>query len=739
MNKKLNAFFVFLMLMVSMNTISAEKFTRKDVVEGSLSPKGISNGTPMKGDDYAQLSSDRKKIMCYSFLDEKKNDVLMDVDVVSKQTEEKIDKISGFKFSPDKSKILVWTDRQDIYRRSYMARYFVYDIDSKSFVSLTKRKDVQTPVFSNNSKLIAFMCDGNIFLVDMVNGTETQVTTDGKRGTILNGTPDWVYEEEFSTNCSLVFTNDDRFVVWIRYDESDVKEYSLQLVKASNPVREEYAVYPGSYSYKYPKAGEDNSKITLMCYDIESNKSYPLNVPMDEDGYMPRIFASNVDHEIIAVTMNRHQNLMRMYRVNTQKEHPKADMIIEEKDDKYIDEIVVSNLILTKKNILIQSDRTGYNHLYIYDYDGNVVRTVGEGNDIITNIYDYDESIGTVYLQMVGNDPTKRIVVASDPNGSRVLSEKEGWNTIRMMSADKQLMIEGWSDKDNPTVYTLRNTVSGEAIRTIEDNETLKDKYAKYNLCSGEFFSFSTTKGDSLYGIMFKPSSFQKDKKYPAIIYQYGGPGNQQVLDNWNEGYAYERYLAQEGYIVVVVDGRGTGGRGADFQKCTYLRLGEKESEDMVETAIYLASLPNVRKESIGIWGWSYGGFNTLMSMSEGRDVFACGVAVAPPTNWRYYDTVYTERYMRTPKENKTGYDEVSPMGRVKKLHGKLLICHGIADDNVHIQNTYEYADALVQADKDFRMVMYPNRNHGIRGGNCRNHLYRQITDFFNENLHPNE
>ena len=523
---------------------------------------------------------------------------------------------------------------------------------------------------------------------------------------------------------------------WIRYDESKVRQYGLQFFKGSNPERTENTTYPEIYSYKYPKAGEDNSKVSAWSFDIKSHRIQRLDIPLDADGYMPRILSTDDPDRIVVYTMNRHQDILNLYGVNPRS--TVSHLLIKESVPKYVKEEAMANIRLGKDYILLPSDRDGYMHLYLYSGTGTLKRKIGDGNYDITNVYGLDEKTGDVYYQAAALNAHDRQIYVSHANGKTGrLTRQEGWNSA-VFSGDFQYFVNIWSDYNTPYVYTTRKN-DGKIIATDVDNHELKAKIQRYGWAKREAFSFTTSEGIKLDGWMIKPADFDASRKYPVIMYQYGGPGSQQVVNSWSagsmgQGGAFDQYLAQQGFIVVCVDGRGTGGRGTDFEKCTYLKMGDLESKDQVEAASYLATLPYVDKNNIGIWGWSFGGFNTLMSMSNGKPIFKAGVAVAPPTDWRFYDTVYTERYMRTPKENPAGYD-VNPIRKADKLHGSLLICHGTADDNVHPQNTFEYAEALVQADKDFKENYYTNRNHSIFGGNTRNHLLRQIAEWFVSHL----
>lgn len=704
------------------------------IVNGEFSAGYISGITPMQqGEFYTQISKDRKQILQYSFKTGKQVGVLFDI---SDTQGERINDFDGYIMSPDEKKMLIRTKTQAVYRRSYKAVYYIYNIESHKLEKLSQGGPQQVPTWSPDNHTIAFVRDNNIFLIKLLyDNAETQVTKDGEFNHVINGIPDWVYEEEFSYNKALAFTADGSMVCWARFDESQVKTYTMQLFKGLKPELKSYTTYPGTYTYKYPKAGEQNSKVTIWSYDIASRKTNQLQVPVGSDDYIPRILPTQNPEEVIVCTMNRHQNKLDLYTVNPRTTLSK--LLIRQENEKYIPENALTNLHITKNRILMTDDRSGNTQIQLYDTNGNNLRTVG-GKYEITGIYGYDEAKDDIYFQAALPNATERQVMVSHKNGkTESLTPKQGWNEA-LFSSDYKYFINTWSDCNTPYVYTV-NDNRGKVLTTLMDNADLKNKLAAMQIPAKEFFQMTTSENVTLNGWMVKPSNFDPHHKYPVILFQYSGPGSQQVVNSWHigsvrSGALFEHYLAQQGFIVACVDGRGTGGRGADFEKCIYLNLGKLESTDQVEAAIYMGKLPYVDSSKIGIWGWSFGGFNTLMSMSEGRPVFAAGVAVAAPTDFRFYDTVYTERYMRTPNENQSGYD-INPIKRVSKLHGALLLCHGVADDNVHIQNAFEYSEALVQADKDFRELIYTNRNHGIRGGNTTQHLLRQITGFFTQHL----
>ena len=723
--------FIFTALfMLTAHVSAGGKITIPDITSGKFAAKTVNGINPIEGTDtYARISDDGKRVDCYSF---KTGKLLRNLFDVSNTMGKKIDSFDGYILSPDGTRMLIQTKTKSIYRRSFTAVYYLYNIASRKLEPLSDGGPQQVPVWSKDGLQVAFVREGNIYLVKLLyDNAEVQVTKDGKFNEVINGLPDWVNEEEFGFNRALTFNADGTMICWLRYDEKDVKTYSLQMYKGMKPEKQENAVYPGFYSYKYPKAGEDNSKVTAWSYDIKSHRISKLQVPLDADGYMPRIKATDDASKVVVYTMNRHQDELCLYSVNPRS--TVAQLIVKEHVEKYVKEEAMEAVTFIGNNVLLPSDRSGFMKLYIYSMNGQLHRTIGGDYDI-TAVYGYDAKTGDVYYQAAALGPSDRQVYVAHKNGKTVrLSDKKGWNTA-LFSGDYQYFVNTWSDYNTPYVVTTRDN-NGRVISTLQDNADLKAKVAESGFAKRESFSFTTSEGVQLNGWILKPLNFDASKRYPVIMHQYSGPGSQQVIDSWSagsmgQGGAFDSYLAQQGFIVVSVDGRGTGGRGADFEKCTYLKIGDLESKDQVEAALYLGSLPFVDKDRIGIWGWSYGGFNTLMSMSEGRGVFRAGVAIAPPTSWRFYDSIYTERYMRTPKENPDGYD-VNPIVRAHKLHGALLLCHGTADDNVHPQNSYEYAEALVQADKDFRELYYTTRNHSIYGGNTRNHLLRQVANFF--------
>ncbi len=706
----------------------------KSITGGEFYAHGIYGVNPLAdGESYSQLV-DGKRIVVSSFKTGEQTGVLFDANNTKGKV--KVSRIDGYIMSPNQKNILLRTQTQSIYRHSTTAVYYIYNVQNRTLAPLSDGGPQECPLWSPDGNMVGFVREGNLFLVKLLfDNAEVQITKDGKFNSIINGKADWVYEEEFVTNRSFDFNADATMLAWIRYDESQVPLFSFPMYKGMLPEMKENAEYPGAYEYKYPIAGQPNSKVSVHTFDIKSRATREVKVPLEAEGYIPRIAFSSDPDKLLILTQNRHQDKLQVWVANPRSTECRC--IVTDEVKPYVADKTYTLFKTIKDGFILMSERSGFAHLYQYNLLGTLKREIGKGQDIITDFYGYDEKTGTYYYQAQDGGPLRTGVYKCDAKGKVTsISTEPGQNSAIFSGNFKQLMLTHHSAATPPT-YTLRND-KGKVQKTLQDNAALKQKIDGMNLAKIEFFQFQTQDGVDLNGIMVKPADFDANKKYPVILFQYSGPGSQQVLDSWYAGNCsaalLERYMAQEGFVSVIVDGRGTGGRGAEFEKQTYLKLGQLESHDQVETAIYLSKLPWVDAKHIGIWGWSFGGFNTLMSMSEGRPVFYAGVAVAPPTSWRYYDTVYTERFMRTPKENQEGYD-CSPITRAKNLSGSLLIIHGLADDNVHFRNVAEYTEALVHADKDFRQLTYTNRNHSIYGGNTRNHLFRQLINHFKQSM----
>ena len=708
---------------------AAGDLSMHDINGGVYAPKGIRNVVPMAdGEHYTQLSDDGTQIVRYSYRTGEAVDVVFDVNTARECDLESID---GYVFSPDGRRILIQTETKPIYRRSFTAVYYLFNIENNKMQPLTEGA-VRIPTFSPDGNQLAFVRDNDIYLIKFLYGyAESRVTKDGELNRVINGAPDWVYEEEFSFNSALEFSPDNKMIAYVKWEEGDVPAFTFPLYRGMAPELDEYAAYPGAYSYKYPVAGERNSKVSVMTFDIFSKVTKRMDLPMDGDGYVPRIKFTRDPDKLAVMTLNRHQNRLDMYYANPRT--GVCNLVLREEDDCYLETDVLESIRFYDNHFTIVSERDGYPHIYLYTLGGTLVKQVTDGDYEVKRLYGWDEENGNFYYLSNEGSPLTTSVWRVDAKGRKTrLSSGEGGMNAAQFSRNFHYYINSYQSVTVPPVYTI-NDNRGKVLCTMVDNAGLRDKVAAMGLPQKEFFTFTTPDGTTLNGWMMKPADFDAGRKYPVLMYQYSGPGSQLVLDAW--GISWETYMATQGYIVACVDGRGTGGRGAAFEKCTYMSIGVKEADDQVAAARHLASLPYVDGDRIGIWGWSYGGYMTLMSLCQGAGVFKMGIAVAAPTDWRYYDTVYTERYMRTPQENEEGYDKSSVFTRIGNLSGKLLLVHGSADDNVHLRNMMELSEAMVQAGLDFDMMVYTNRNHGIAGGNTRNHLYDKLTRYVKENL----
>ena len=730
-------FFTLLLLAIFVTGIQAQqKVTLRDIAQGTYRAQGISGLKPMlDGEHYTQISSDHKRIVKYSFKTGEEVGTLFDVTTARDCDLKSFD---DYILSPDEKLILIQTETKPIYRHSFTAVYYIYNVKNNKMEPLSNNGPQQVPLFSPDGNQIAFVRNNNIYLVKLLFGhSESQVTKDGEYNHVLNGIPDWVYEEEFSFNRAFDFSADSKMIAYVRFDESAVPMFSFPWYKGLAPEKAFYATYPGAYEYKYPKAGEVNSKVSVHTYDIKSHVTRKMDLQIDSDGYIPRIKFTSDPEKLAIMTLNRHQNRLDLYMANPRSGLCKV--AIRDEAEQYIKESAYSNIKFYPEHIVMMSEKDGYNHLYLYTIAGNLVKQITKGQFEVTSFLGWDQKANVFYYASNEGSPLRTAIYKIDGKGKKTkLSTRTGSNSA-IFSTNQKYYINTFSNISTPTLITL-NDNRGKELTTLLDNSKLKAQTAQLNMPQKEFFTFRTSSGVELNGWMMKPANFNANKKYPVILHQYSGPGSQQVIDRWGigsfgDGGLFEAYMCDKGYIMVCVDGRGTGGRGAAFEKCTYLQLGVKEAEDQVETARYLGTLPYIDGKRIGIWGWSFGGYNTLMSMSDGSGAFKAGVAIAAPSDWRFYDTVYTERFMRTPKENAEGYDAGSAIKRAPQLKGSLLLIHGTADDNVHYQNCAEYSEALVQAGIQFDMQVYTNRNHGIFGGKTREHLMNRVANFFIQNL----
>jgi dipeptidyl-peptidase 4 len=635
-----------------------------------------------------------------------------------------ITNIISYELSDDESKLLLATQLKQIYRRSSLGTFYVYDIASKE-LTLVSQKQIQEPTFNGDATKIAFGYNNNLYIKDLKSGEEVQITKDGNKNNIINGITDWVYEEEFAFVRAFDWNKEGDKIAYIKFDETNVPRFSMDVYGTE--------LYPIQQVFKYPKAGDPNAKVSLHIYDLDTQKTSDVNLSNYDSYYIPRLKWTN-DADILSVQLaNRKQNVINLVFVNAKKNT--TTLVLKEIDDAYVD--ITDNLTFLNNNSFIwTSEKDGWNHIYHYDEDGTLINQITEGNWEVTNYYGFDQKTGRVYYQSTENGSINRDVYSILKNGKNKvrLSLQTGTNDADF-SSDFSYYINTFHNTETPYVFTLHNALDGTLIREIKNNTDLRNELAQYNTSPKEFSTIKIN-GEELNMYTIKPSNFDETKEYPLFMYQYSGPGSQNVANKWGGANDYwHQMLAQQGYIIACIDGRGTGLKGRDFKKMTQKELGKYEVEDQIDAARELGKLPYIDASRIGIWGWSYGGFMSSNCLFQGADTFSMAIAVAPVTSWRFYDTIYTERYMETPQDNPAGYDDNSPINHVDKLKGKFLLVHGSADDNVHVQNTMRLVEALVQANKQFDWRIYPDKNHGIYGGNTRLHLYTLMTNFITNNL----
>ena len=671
------------------------------------------------GTHYTTLSmGDTVSIEKFSYDDFKK------IETILKSSDMKDLEFSGYSFDNSENLILLETQTEKIYRYSKKSIYYVYDLVSKDLKKIFDKK-ISLASFSPNSKYISYVYRNNIYLFDIETNKSKKITHKGLINKTICGGTDWVYEEEFGLVKGYEWSSNSNYIAYYIFDESKVNEFSMDIFKGG--------LYPSQEKFKYPKAGERNSNVQINIYDIQSDINVIADVNKKSETYLPRIKWTNNTNMLFVQRLNRHQNHLELLSVDPSS--GKSKIILEEKDKYYIE--IHDNLTFYKDDsgFLWTSEKDGFNHIYLYQISGKERRQITKGNWEVTNFYGYDDKNKVLYFQSNEESPLERNIYRVNIWGKskKKLSKKSGTNSASFNS-NFSYFINTYSNANLPNAITLNNN-TGEVIKNLKNSESLLGSLSEYELTSKEFFNFKTEQGIKLNGWMMKPYNFDESKKYPVLMYVYGGPGSQTVLDSWDRNYMWYQMLCQQGYIVVSIDNRGTGGRGAEFKKCTYKELGKLETIDQIEGAKYLANLGYTDENRIGIWGWSYGGYMSSLCLLKGNKYFKSAIAVAPVTNWRFYDTIYTERYMQTPQENPNGYDLNSPINHVDSLKGNFLLIHGSADDNVHVQNTYEMVDALIKSNKQFDLFIYPDKNHGIYGGTTRLHLFTKITDFINKKL----
>ena len=731
MNKFI-ALILFAFLALDLNAQTDQKFTLEDLfVKGTFRASSVDGLRSMKDGIHYTTMENGTRIVKFSYETGKEVETLFDV---TKIEDAPISSFTSYTFSDDETKILLTTKMKSIYRHSYTAEYYVWNLVTREMSALSDEGPQQLATFSPDGERIAYVRDNNIFIKSLKFGSTSQATFDGKHNEIINGAPDWVYEEEFGFNKAFWWSPNSEFLAYIKFDEREVPEFSMPMYAGMAPTHEEYKLYPGEETFKYPKAGEKNSVVQVMSYEIGTKMSIPVNIGEETDLYVPRL-KWTPNNDLVAMRLNRLQNQMDILYANPYTGETRE--VMTENNDRYIaEDFLDAFTYLDNGNFVVLSERNGWSHLYLYNKDGIELAQITDGEFDVTAFYGYDADKEVYYYQAAAESPLRREVyfISLDKKKKGKLSKMEGTNRA-VFSTNYKYYINYFSNSRTPSYITLHETKKNDQIRFLQDNTVLKNTVESMNIPQKEFFSFETSEGIKLNGYMIKPNDFDPSKKYPVFMTQYSGPNSQSVSDSWGRGVGWNEYLAQEGFLVVCVDPRGTAARGEDFRKVTYMQLGKYESDDQVEAAKYLTTLPYVDAKNIAIYGWSYGGFMTLLTMEKGGELFKAGIAVAPVTSWRFYDTIYTERFMRTPQVNADGYDDNSPLSHAGDIEGRLLIIHGTADDNVHAQNTYEMTEKMVQAGVQFDMALYTNRNHGIRGGNTTMHLYTKMTDFLKEQL----
>ena len=712
---------ILFLAITSIATAQKKDITLEEIWGGAFRNQQMNELDPMNGDYYSLLntnySTKSTSVDKYSYATQQKVETIID----SKDFSE-LPYFDSYSFNNDETKLLLSTDTKQIYRHSSLSTFYVYDIATKK-LTLVDNEKIQEPTFSPDSKKIAFVKHNNIYIKNLETNTTTEVTTDGKKNSIINGLTDWVYEEEFAFVRAFEWSTDSNNLAFMRFDESKVPTYSMDIYGTT--------LYPTQQVFKYPKAGENNSVVTLFMYNLASKKASKIDLGSYE--YIPRIKWTNNAETLCVTTLNRHQNNLKLFFVNATNFTSKV--ILNETNNTYID--ITDNLTFLADNSFIwTSEKDGFNHIYYYNNTGKLINQVTKGNWEVTDFYGVDETAKTVFYQSTENGSINRTVYSIKLNGKnkKLLSLNSGTNNASF-SKNKHFFINTYSSATTPPIYSLYNE-KGQQIKELLNNNTLQKTLENYKLATKDFFTLKTPNGD-FNAWMLKPTNFDPSKKYALFMTQYSGPGSQSVSNSWNsyDDYWYQ-LLAEKGYVVVCVDGRGTGFRGADFKKVTYKELGKYEVEDQIASAKELSKNSYIDNKQIGIWGWSYGGFMASNCILKGNDVFTMAIAVAPVTSWRFYDSIYTERYMQTPEENPSGYDDNSPLNFAYLLKGKFLIVHGTGDDNVHFQNTMRFTNALIEENKPFDEAIYPDRTHGIyRGKNTRLHLFTKMTNFIEQNL----
>ncbi|MCF8428816.1 MAG: S9 family peptidase [Bacteroidia bacterium] len=723
--------FVLVLSAISLQAQNKKPIALDDIyAKGTFQMAGVSGFTSLNDSRYYCNMDNDANILRYEFstgnlIDTiiKHSDLIFDNSILA---------FGNFEFSADENKILFSSNTESLYRHSTQSNIFVYDVKKKKLTQPFSFK-VMNATFSPDGNKLAYVKNNNLFYYDLFLNKEETITTDGKVNNIINGATDWVYEEEFAIWKGFTWSPNSDKIAFYRFDESKVKEFEMTMFGK---------LYPSTTKFKYPKAGETNSTISILVYDLRSELNAEMEIGKEADIYIPRMQFTKDNNTLAIQRLNRLQNKLEILLANTTT--GKSTVIYTEENKFYVD--ITDNLtfLADNKTFIITSERNGFNHLYQYDLKGKLVKQITNGSFDVDGFYGIDEKTKTIFYSspefMVGktsnNLSAERFVYSIGLNGKnkKNLTPKHGWNSPTFNSS-LSYFLNTYSNINTPPIYTI-NTAAGNTLRVLENNEKLNNKLANYVVSKVQFMNIRNEVGDDLNAFIIKPENFDETKKYPVIMYAYNGPGHQLAVDRWmGSNYYYYQVLANKGYIIFCADGRGTGFKGEAFKKCTYLNLGKLEIEDQIYLAKSVGKLSYVDAARIGFWGWSFGGYMASLAISKGADVFKSTIAVAPVTNWRYYDNIYTERYMRTPQENGKNYDDNSPINHVEKIKGNYLIIHGTADDNVHFQNTVEMLDAMIKRNVNYDSEFYPNKNHGISGGKTRYHLYDKMLNFWLEKL----
>ncbi|MDM1395652.1 S9 family peptidase [Myroides odoratimimus] len=720
--KHLNLTLLFCIIATQIG-LAQKQIAQEEIWNGTFRTKVMQSVNSMeKSNQYSRIervAKDHQEINLYNFetLEKAKT-------IFSTSAFKDIKSIDTYIFDHKEEQLLIGTNTTPIYRRSALTDFYLFNPTKNSLVKIADHK-ISEPTFSNDGSKIAYAYQNNLYIYDIASQKTQQITNDGKKNHIINGISDWVYEEEFGIVRMFDWNKNGDKIAYIKFDETNVPEYSMDVYGTG--------LYPTQDKFKYPKAGEKNSLVSIHIYDVKSNQTSKVDLSEFNDFYIPRIKWTNDNQYLSAQIINRHQNDLKVFFIDGNTLSKK--LILNETDKAYVDVATLS--FLDNNDFVWLSERDGHNHLYYYNKEGKLVNQITKGNWEVTDYYGIDTKSKKLYFQSVEEGSIYRGVYSIDLNGKnkKKLSEKLGTNRA-IFSPNFEQFINVYSSSTVAPTYTLQQSKTGKVVKEILNNKELESKLVDYNLPTKEFIQIPTVNGLQLNAWVMKPKDFDPAKKYPVFMYQYSGPGSQQVADKWLDSNDYwHAMLTQKGYIVVTVDGRGTGFRGAEFKKMTQNQLGRYEVDDQIIAAKYLGQQSYVDASRIGIWGWSYGGFMSSNAILQGNDVFKLAIAVAPVINWRYYDSIYTERYMTTPQENQAGYDDNSPITHASKLKGRYLLVHGTADDNVHVQNAMTMIEALVQENKDFDWLIYPDKNHGISGGNTRLQLYTKMTNFILNNL----